>query len=232
MTRVPIATTGSAPSASGGAGVHRRAGRAGSSLIAYLVLVVGGIPLVQATRGDLAYVLLRDRLHRRLSSFYAGSRATRLAGRGVATTSEARRGRRRLDQRLAARGADMDDIPLDLSHVAWSSQKEAVRVFYKELWDKVDVSLVPRLFHPDFTFRGSLGPSLTGHDQFIGIRSPGDGGVGSLHVRHPGVGRKKATRSSGSCGSMVTIAPSCSACNRRGDMYGGTARRSSRSTAR
>ena len=54
------------------------------------------------------------------------------------------------------------------SRVAGSAQKEAVRVFYKELWDKVDVSLVPRLFHPDFTFRGSLGPELRGHDQFIG----------------------------------------------------------------
>jgi len=62
----------------------------------------------------------------------------------------------------------MDDIPLDLSRVPWSSRKEAVRAFYKELWDKVDVSLVPRLFHPDFTFRGSLGPRLTGHDEFIG----------------------------------------------------------------
>jgi len=62
----------------------------------------------------------------------------------------------------------MDEVPLDLSKVPWSSQKEAVRVFYKELWDHADTSLVSRIFHPDFTFRGSLGPELVGHEQFIG----------------------------------------------------------------
>jgi len=62
----------------------------------------------------------------------------------------------------------MDEVPLDLSKVPWSSQKEMVRVFYKELWDHADTSLVSRIFHPDFTFRGSLGPELVGHEQFIG----------------------------------------------------------------
>jgi len=62
----------------------------------------------------------------------------------------------------------MDEVPLDLSNVPWSSQKETVRVFYKELWDHADTSLVPKIFHPDFTFRGSLGPKLVGHEQFIG----------------------------------------------------------------
>jgi predicted ester cyclase len=47
-------------------------------------------------------------------------------------------------------------------------QKEAVRVFYKEMWDRADKSLIPILFHADFTFRGSLGPVLVGHDQFAG----------------------------------------------------------------
>lgn len=47
-------------------------------------------------------------------------------------------------------------------------QKESVRVFYKEMWDRADKSLIPTLFHPDFTFRGSLGPVLVGHDQFAG----------------------------------------------------------------
>jgi len=60
------------------------------------------------------------------------------------------------------------DSPLDLAQVPLSPQKEIVRVFYKELWDRADVSLVPKLFHPDFTFRGSLGPELRGHEQFIG----------------------------------------------------------------
>lgn len=62
----------------------------------------------------------------------------------------------------------MNDPILDLSQVPWSPRKEAVRAFYKDMWDHADVSLVPKLFHPDFTFRGSLGPTLVGHDQFIG----------------------------------------------------------------
>ena len=62
----------------------------------------------------------------------------------------------------------MHEPIIDLNQVQWSPQKEAVRVFYKEMWDNADTSLVPRLFHPDFTFRGSLGPELVGHEQFIG----------------------------------------------------------------
>ena len=62
----------------------------------------------------------------------------------------------------------MDEPLLDLSQVVWTRQKEVVRIFYKELWDNSNVALVPRIFHPDFTFRGSLGPQLTGHEQFIG----------------------------------------------------------------
>jgi len=62
----------------------------------------------------------------------------------------------------------MHEPVLDLSTVAWSRQKEVVRVFYKEMWDHADTSLVPQLFHPGFTFRGSLGPVLVGHEQFIG----------------------------------------------------------------
>jgi predicted ester cyclase len=62
----------------------------------------------------------------------------------------------------------MHEAPLDLKQMAWSPRKEAVRVFYKEMWDNADTSLVAKLFHPDFTFRGSLGPELVGHEQFIG----------------------------------------------------------------
>jgi predicted ester cyclase len=51
---------------------------------------------------------------------------------------------------------------------ALSAQKELVRIFYKEMWDHADKTLIPRIFHPDFTFRGSLGPVLVGHDQFAG----------------------------------------------------------------
>jgi predicted ester cyclase len=62
----------------------------------------------------------------------------------------------------------MHDEPLALPCDNWSAQKEAVRVFYKEMWDHANTALVPVLFHPDFTFRGSLGPQLKGHEQFIG----------------------------------------------------------------
>ena len=62
----------------------------------------------------------------------------------------------------------MDEPALDLSQVALSRQKEVVRVFYKEIWDHANTALVPHIFHPDFTFRGSLGPQLVGHQQFVG----------------------------------------------------------------
>ena len=62
----------------------------------------------------------------------------------------------------------MNELPLDLAQVPWSHRKELVRVFYKEMWDHADTTLVPTIFHPDFTFRGSLGPTLVGHQQFIG----------------------------------------------------------------
>ena len=62
----------------------------------------------------------------------------------------------------------MDEHTLDLDGVTLSPQKEMVRVFYKELWDHADKSLIARIFHDDFTFRGSLGPTLVGHDQFAG----------------------------------------------------------------
>jgi hypothetical protein len=44
-----------------------------------------------------------------------------------------------------------------------SPQNETVRVFYKEWWDNADNSLIPRIFHADFTFRGLLGPTLACH---------------------------------------------------------------------
>jgi predicted ester cyclase len=62
----------------------------------------------------------------------------------------------------------MDEAALNFNGVTLSPQKETVRVFYKELWDHADKSLIPTIFHPGFTFRGSLGPALVGHDQFAG----------------------------------------------------------------
>lgn len=62
----------------------------------------------------------------------------------------------------------MDEPALDFNQLKLSRQKEVVRVFYKEMWDRADTSLVPQIFHPNFTFRGSLGPQVVGYDQFIG----------------------------------------------------------------
>lgn len=58
------------------------------------------------------------------------------------------------------------ETPMSFSGVTLSPQKEVVRAFYKDMWDHADTSLIPDIFHPDFTFRGSLGPVLTGHAQF------------------------------------------------------------------
>ena len=58
------------------------------------------------------------------------------------------------------------EVEVDLTPARLSAQKNVVRMFYKDLWDKADLTLVPRIFHPDFTFRGSLGPVLVGHRQF------------------------------------------------------------------
>ena len=62
----------------------------------------------------------------------------------------------------------MDEPALKFEGLALSPQKEMVRVFYKELWDHADKRLIPVIFHEGFTFRGSLGPTLVGHDQFAG----------------------------------------------------------------
>ena len=62
----------------------------------------------------------------------------------------------------------MDEPALDFEGVILSPKKEVVRVFYKELWDRANKSLIPSIFHGGFTFRGSLGPTLVGHEQFAG----------------------------------------------------------------
>ncbi len=61
-----------------------------------------------------------------------------------------------------------DEPAMTFGDRALSPQKEVVRKFYKDMWDYADLSLIPEIFHPDFTFRGSLGPTLVGHEQFAG----------------------------------------------------------------
>jgi predicted ester cyclase len=55
---------------------------------------------------------------------------------------------------------------LSLDPRQMTPQKEVVRKFYKDMWDHANVALIPEIFHSDFTFRGSLGPVLVGHEQF------------------------------------------------------------------
>ena len=62
----------------------------------------------------------------------------------------------------------MHETALTLDGLALSPQKEVVRAFYKDMWDHADKNLIPKIFHEGFTFRGSLGPTLVGHDQFAG----------------------------------------------------------------
>jgi predicted ester cyclase len=73
----------------------------------------------------------------------------------------------------------MHEPALNFEGVTLSPQKEVVRVFYKELWDHADKSLIPKIFHPGFTFRGSLGPILTGYDQFAGYVDEVTGALGN-----------------------------------------------------
>jgi predicted ester cyclase len=42
-----------------------------------------------------------------------------------------------------------------------------VRRFYEDIWNGRQLGLVPSVLHPDVTFRGSLGPTRTGHQGFI-----------------------------------------------------------------
>jgi predicted ester cyclase len=60
----------------------------------------------------------------------------------------------------------MHEPAMALDGVVLSPQKEVVRKFYKDMWEHADKSLIPKIFHEGFTFRGSLGPELVGYDQF------------------------------------------------------------------
>ena len=44
--------------------------------------------------------------------------------------------------------------------------RDAVIAFYDRIWNKVEKAAIAELLHADFTFRGSLGPTMTGHTSF------------------------------------------------------------------
>ena len=47
-----------------------------------------------------------------------------------------------------------------------SAMKTVVKKFYADVWNKHDKSVIPSLLQSNFTFRGSLGPTKTGHAEF------------------------------------------------------------------
>jgi steroid delta-isomerase-like uncharacterized protein len=42
-----------------------------------------------------------------------------------------------------------------------------VRRFYDEIWNRLDLAVVPQVLAPEVTFRGSLGAVRTGHAEFV-----------------------------------------------------------------
>jgi predicted ester cyclase len=44
--------------------------------------------------------------------------------------------------------------------------RTAVEDFYDRVWNRGHKAAIAELIHPDFTFRGSLGPTMTGHAAF------------------------------------------------------------------
>ena len=46
--------------------------------------------------------------------------------------------------------------------------KQLVRQFYERIWDAHNTAAIPDILHEDFSFRGSLGQELRGHDGFAG----------------------------------------------------------------
>ena len=77
------------------------------------------------------------------------------------------------------KGPKMHEPAMALDKVVLSPQKEIVRAFYKDMWDHADKSLIPKIFHQGFTFRGSLGPTLVGHAEFAGYVDWVTGAFGS-----------------------------------------------------
>jgi predicted ester cyclase len=71
-----------------------------------------------------------------------------------------------IEEALMITAPDRAESVMTFDGVTLSPQKEIVRAFYKDLWDYANVDLIPELFHEGFTFRGSLGPVLVGHNAF------------------------------------------------------------------
>jgi SnoaL-like protein len=62
--------------------------------------------------------------------------------------------------------------------------REAVHAFYDRIWNRRDKAAIAELLQPDFTFRGSLGPTMTGHAPFAAYVAMVTGRWGRLPLHH------------------------------------------------
>lgn len=47
-----------------------------------------------------------------------------------------------------------------------SKNKDQVRIFYEQIWNRHDKGVIPKILDKEFTFRGSLGEYKKGHEGF------------------------------------------------------------------
>ncbi len=127
--------------------------------------------------------------------------------------------------------SDHLEKPMTFDGVTLTPQEEVVRAFYKDMWDHADVTLIPQIFHEDFTFRGSLGPVLVGHAQFADyVRWVT--GVLQNYTTDILLMIEEGNRVSGKVYSMAFNAKRCSAIRRQESSLAGLERLSFRSTGR
>lgn len=69
-----------------------------------------------------------------------------------------------------------------------------VESFYADIWNRHDKSAIQELLCAEFTFRGSLGPSKVGHDEFAGYVDLVHGALGDYRcdIQELVVGGEKA----------------------------------------
>ena len=121
----------------------------------------------------------------------------------------------------------MNEPAMTFDGVVLSPQKEVVRVFFKEMWDKADKSLIPKIFHPDVTFRGSLGPVLRGHEEFTAYYDSVTGAISEFTSFW--IWWRKVTRSAASYAIEDTTAGNFWVISRPDGLCGGTRALSSNS---
>ena len=117
------------------------------------------------------------------------------------------------------------------SKASLSHRKKRRWIFYKDMWDHADKSLIPKIFHEGFTFRGSLGPTLVGHDQLAGYVDWVAAALGQYTTDILAM-IEEGSVSAARCVSTAIIGRNCSVWHRVVATYGGLVCRFSRSTAR